>query len=362
MRVSVLVVFRSVFIMVALAAVAVGCYAAYIKLPSIMEELTSTSKAPKTTPGQEVIVEIPKGASLSQVGTLLESKGVISSRLVFKLVAAIRGEQRMIQAGEYSLKTGSDAGVVLDQLISGKTLLRKITIPEGYNIFQIADLFEVNGIMSRDQFLAAARDKKLINELGVEGVSLEGYLFPDTYFVTSSEMSDGRKLIRRMVQRFREVYDNNVAALAKQYGWKMDRVVTLASLIEKEATSREHALVSAVFHNRIRKRMRLQSDPTVIYGIKPMGAKITSADLRKDHPYNTYVHFGLPPGPIANPGKASLLAAMNPADVNYLYFVATNDGKHHFSPDLKEHNRAVNRYQRGKPDPQPSRSQRARSR
>jgi len=149
-----------------------------------------------------------------------------------------------------------------------------------------------------------------------------------------------------MVQRFLEVYDKYARSTAEASGWSMLQVVTMASLIEKEARADEHALVSAVFHNRLKLNMRLQSDPTVIYGIKPMGAKITRADLDRKQPYNTYQVSGLPPGPIANPGKASITAAVKPADVDFLYFVAKNDGTHQFSSNLKDHNRWVNLYQR----------------
>ena len=149
-----------------------------------------------------------------------------------------------------------------------------------------------------------------------------------------------------MIKRFKELYDRNVRATAEKHGWSQYQVVTLASLIEKEARPSERRLVSAVFHNRLRKNMKLQSDPTVIYGIKAMGSKITREDLNRKHPYNTYVNAGLPPGPIANPGKESLIAAVQPEDKPYLYFVAKNDGTHHFSSTLREHNVAVNKYQR----------------
>ncbi len=329
-----------------LTGLGVTGYWAYSRLPGILNELVLQRAKEVTPAGEEVIVTIPKGASLSQVGTILQAKGIISSRLLFKLVAMIRGEQRKIKAGDYALKTGSDAGDVLDQLISGKTLVISLTVPEGYNMFQVADLFQHAGIMPRNDFLHVARDPVFLKELGVEGTSVEGYLFPDTYFLRPSEMSDGKLIIRKMVQRFHEVYDKYARAKAEEKGWTTLQVVTLASLIEKEAKPSEHALVSAVFHNRLRHNMRLQSDPTVIYGIKPMGSKITREDLNRKQPYNTYQILGLPPGPIANPGKESLIGAVNPADVDYLYFVAKNDGSHQFSSSLQEHNRWVNLYQR----------------
>jgi UPF0755 protein len=346
MRISVLGIFKTVILALLLVGLGIGGYWAYNRIPTVLEKLIGKPEPAAVSPGREVVVAIPKGASLSQVATILEEKGVISSRLIFKLVAMIRGEQRKIQAGDYELRTGSDAGVVLDQLISGKTLIFPFTCPEGYNIFQVAELFEQTGKMSREEFLKTVQDKEFIKELGVDSDSLEGYLFPDTYFLRSSEKKDGKLLIRKMVKRFQEVYDKNVRPTAEEYGWTEHEVLTLASLIEKEAKGSEHPLVSAVFHNRLRKGMRLQSDPTVIYGIKPMGSPITKADLNNKHTYNTYQNSGLPPGPIANPGRASLIAAVKPADVDYLYFVAKNDGTHQFSSSLQEHNRWVNLYQR----------------
>jgi UPF0755 protein len=350
MRVSIVSVFKSVCVLVALAGLAVGGYLLHSYLPKMLEEATSGRKIAPVPAGEEVIVSVPKGASLSQVAASLHEKGIISNRLVFKIVALIRGEQGKIKAGDYALKTGSDAGEVLDLLISGKTLMFSITVPEGYNIFQIADLFDKRGIMERQRFLDMARNPGLLKDLGVEGSSLEGYLFPDTYLFRPSEKQSGEKIVRAMVKRFWEVYDQDVRPTADRYGWTPFQVVTLASLIEKETRVAEHGLVSAVFHNRLKKNMRLQSDPTVIYGIKAMGSRITRADLNRDHPYNTYVHAGLPPGPIANPGKASLVAAVGPEDKPYLYFVARNDGTHYFSTTLREHNNAVNMYQRNQTD------------
>ena len=346
MRSPIVSAIKIVIVISILAAVGVAGYVAYSRLPAILNELVAPPGKPTAPSGEEVIVTIPKGASLSQVGTVLQDKGVVSSRLLFKLVAMIRGEQRKIKAGDYALKTGSDAGDVLDQLISGKTLMISLTVPEGFDMFQVADLFNQAGIMSREDFLTAAKDPVFLKELNVDADSLEGYLFPDTYFMRPSEKGDGKLIIRKMVQRFHEVYDKYARQIAEENGWKTLQVVTMASLIEKEARASEHSLVSAVFHNRLRNKMRLQSDPTVIYGIKPMGSKITRDDLNRQQPYNTYQNTGLPPGPIANPGKESLIGAVKPADVDYLYFVAKNDGSHQFSSNLQEHNRWVNLYQR----------------
>lgn len=346
MRHSIWIIFKSVLGLTLLAVITLAAYTGYKRIPEILKDFSGSSQTEKTKPGQEVVVTIPKGASLSQVAGILQDKGIISSRFVFRAVAFIRGEQRKIKAGDYDLKTGSDAGDVLDLLISGKTLMFSITIPEGYDLLQISELVGQAGIMPKEEFLVLCKDRNFIKELKVEAPTLEGYVFPDTYFFRPSEKGEGKVVLRRMVQRFQNIYDKNVKAVAEANSWTQHQVVTLASLIEKEARSHEHNLVSAVFHNRLKQNMKLQSDPTVIYGIKPMGSKITREDLNRKHPYNTYQNVGLPPGPIASPGKESLLAATQPAEVDYLYFVAKNDGRHQFSSNLKEHNKWVNVYQR----------------
>jgi UPF0755 protein len=339
-------IFKGIIVAATLAGLVIGSYVIYSKLPGMLNQLVDQSPSGAAAAGQEVIVTVPKGATLSQVAGILQEKQVVSSRFVFRAVAWLRGEQRNIKAGDYALKTGSDAGDVLDQLISGKTLMFSITIPEGYNLFQVADLVRQLGVMSQEDFINMCQDPEFLKELGVEGSSLEGYLFPDTYFFRPSEKGDAKLIVRRMVQRFYQIYDKYVRAAAVENGWTTAQVVTLASLIEKEARPSEHSLVSAVFHNRLRKNMRLQSDPTAIYRIKRMGEKITRMDLDRKHAYNTYQISGLPPGPIANPGKESLVAAVNPAPVDYLYFVSRNDGSHQFSNSLKDHNQWVNQYQR----------------
>jgi UPF0755 protein len=344
MRLSIVSLIKSILVLVFLGCIAIGGYLAYSKLPSMLNEINAKSEP--VAPGKEVIVTIPKGASLSQVGAVLQEQGIVSSRFVFKIVAFLRGEQRKIKAGDYALKTGSDAGDVLDLLTSGKTLMFTITVPEGYDMFQVAELFHQNGITDRKDFLKLAQDKAFLKELGISADSIEGYLFPDTYYFRYSEKNDPKLIMTKMVQHFQNIYDKNVKPIAEQNGLPASRVVTLASLVEKEARALEHRLVSSVFHNRLRQNMKLQTDPTVIYGIKPMGSKITYEDLNRKHPYNTYQNKGLPPGPICNPGKESLVAAVNPAESDYLYFVAKNDGTHEFSTDLKEHNKNVDKFQR----------------
>jgi UPF0755 protein len=346
MKTATWTVIKSVALATCLVIAVIGGYSLVSKLPGIINDFSVHSSTETVKPTRDVLVTIPKGASLSQVASILYQEEVISNQLLFKLVAWLRGEQRNVKAGDYGLKTGMDPGDVMDLLISGKTLVLNFTVPEGYNIYQVADLFQQTGVMSRESFLNLAQDKSFIKELGVDGLSLEGYLFPDTYSYRPSEKGDGKAIVRRMVQRFKDVYDKQVGTIAETNGWTTLQVVTLASLIEKEAKESEHTMVSAVFHNRLKNNMKLQSDPTVIYGLKPMGAKITRADLDRKQPYNTYQYLGLPPGPIANPGKASLIASVKPAEVDYLYFVSKNDGSHQFSSTLQEHNRWVLMYQK----------------
>ncbi len=193
--------------------------------------------------------------------------------------------------------------------------------------------------------MKVVEDPTLMAEFGIEGESLEGYLFPDTY--QFAKRTPPHEIVRRMVTQFQTVYDESFRKRAAQLGMTLREVVTLASIIEKETgNASERGLISAVFHNRLKKKMRLQSDPTVIFALTDFNGNLTKKDLSAPSPYNTYRFIGLPPGPIANPGKESLYAALYPANVDYLYFVSKNDGTHFFSKNLREHNGAVNKYQR----------------
>lgn len=289
---------------------------------------------------------VPRGASFGIVARGLERAGLIRSADNFIFVAGLIGAHKRIQAGEYELSPSMTPRQILSALVRGRVRYHSVTIPEGYNIKEIASTLEKRGLVDREEFLARTHDRELIGRLGLEGESLEGYLFPDTYLFTKGMTVE--EIIVKMVDRFKEVYNTEFREKAQAMGLTMKEVVTLASIIEKE-TSRpeERAMVSSVFHNRLRKGIPLQSDPTVIYGIEDFDGNLTKQHLLTRTPYNTYLNPGLPPTPIANPGKESIYAALHPSMEDYLYFVSRNDGTHHFSRSLEEHNRAVNIYQKG---------------
>ncbi|MEW6324864.1 MAG: endolytic transglycosylase MltG [Nitrospirota bacterium] len=293
---------------------------------------------------RDVVVEVPDGAALAAVARQLAGAGVVSHPRYFTLLGQLLNADRAIQAGDYAFNTGMRPLEVLGRLTSGSVIQIAVTIPEGFTAREIAAHLEAQELMPAEGFLAAAHDPALIKELGLTAPSAEGYLFPSTYYITRRTTPE--ELARRMVQEFRNA--------TREWDWTGNgrptltphQVVTLASIIEKETSlDEERPLVAAVFYNRLRRRMPLQSDPTVIYGLAGFDGNLRKADLSKKTPYNTYVIYGLPPGPIANPGAASLTAALHPSPVDYLYFVSKNDGSHVFSSTLADHQRAVARYQ-----------------
>lgn len=290
------------------------------------------------------IINIQKGASFRVIASDLETAGVVKDADSLILAARILGAYTRVKAGEYEFTTDMTAMEVLEYLLKGKVKKYLVTIPEGYNIREIAAVLKDAGLVEEAVFFARATDAGLAASLGLEGRTLEGYLFPDTYEFTKGMSADD--IIKRMSDKFKAVYsdfENDV----KKSGMTMKKAVTLASIIEKETGAEtERDLISSVFHNRLRKGIRLQSDPTVIYSISGFDGNITKRHLSAKTPYNTYVINGLPPGPIANPGRESLRAALNPARTDYLYFVSKNDGTHFFSKSLKEHNKAVHLYQK----------------
>ncbi|MBI4949766.1 MAG: endolytic transglycosylase MltG [Deltaproteobacteria bacterium] len=291
------------------------------------------------------LVYVQKGASFRVVASNLEKAGVVKDSDSLVWAASLLGAYKKIKAGEYEFMATMTPMEVLEILIKGKVKRHLVTIPEGYNIREVALVLSEAGLVDPDDFVKHATDGKLVASLGLEGDTLEGYLFPDTYEFTRGMGADD--LIRKMSEKFKAVYFPEFSEQAKRNGLSMRKVITLASIIEKETGApEERTLISAVFRNRLKKGIKLQSDPTVIYGIKGFDGNLTRAHLVTKTPYNTYAIYGLPPGPIANPGKESISAALNPASEDYLYFVSRNDGTHFFSKNLKEHNKAVNRFQR----------------
>jgi UPF0755 protein len=294
------------------------------------------------------IIFIRRGTPLKKVSEVLEQERIIKNRYFFVFLATLLGKKASIKAGEYEFHTPMLPLEVLSALAKGQVKRHLVTIPEGFTLSQIAQLLENSNLVEKKGFLQKTSSPPFINALGLSqlaGPTLEGYLFPDTYHLLR-EM-DPEEVIRMMVYQFRKVLGPDFARWASELGISEREVVILASIIEKETSlSEEKPLISAVFHNRLKKKIPLQSDPTVIYGIKNFNGNLTKEDLMRPTPYNTYVIAGLPPTPICNPGKDSLLAAVHPAPVSYLYFVSKNDGSHYFSSDIEEHNRAVWKYQK----------------
>ena len=292
-----------------------------------------------------VTFNVQKGAGFRVVASNLEDAGVIRDSESFIFAASLLGAYKKIKAGEYELNGSMTPMEVLDALVKGRVKRHLVTIPEGYNMREIASALEREGLADEKEFLSKYDDNAFVRSLGVEGPALEGYLFPDTYAFTKGMTVD--EIITKMVDRFKSVYSSEFEAEAREKGMGMRKLVTVASIIEKETSDpAERGLVSAVFHNRLKKGIKLQSDPTVIYGVKDFDGDIRKKHLMAKSPYNTYVIYGLPPGPIASPGRASLKAALNPDKSDALYFVSRNDGTHYFSNKLSAHNRAVDRYQR----------------
>ena len=295
----------------------------------------------------EQFVELAPGSSPRAIGDKLVQSGVVSDPLTFRLALWRSGVARQLKAGEYRFDAPLSALEVVTKIARGDVYLRTITFPEGLTIDDMAALFEARGFGPAAAFKAAASDRDLIADLDPRARTLEGYLFPETYALP--RRASANELVHMMVRRFRQVFAPLEEA-ARAEGRSVRDVVTLASLVEKETGKpEERPVVAAVYMNRLRIGMGLQCDPTVIYGLRLAGrysGNLTRDNLAWDSPYNTYRHAGLPPGPIAAPGRSALEAAVHPAQVDYLYFVSRNDGSHAFATTLEEHNRNVFQFQK----------------
>ena len=293
---------------------------------------------------QNVIINVRPGQTLRTTADILQQTSLIKSRLKFILIARIKGLDKHLKAGEYLLSATMTPRQIFEIMVKGAVNLHRLTVPEGYSISQIAVLVENADFGSRIDFIEMATDTVLTQKNGIEAVSFEGYLFPDTYFFPREVGME--QIISAMVNRFRSVFSTEWAERAKELGFTVDQIVTLASIIEKETGAAfERPIISSVFHNRFKKKMRLESDPTVIYGIKNFDGNLTRKHLSTHTSYNTYKIRGLPAGPIANPGRASLEAALYPERTVFIFFVSKKDNTHYFSTNLKEHNQAVRKYQ-----------------
>lgn len=291
------------------------------------------------------VVVISEGSTFHHVASLLEREQLIKSRSAFVLLGKAQEADRKIHPGEYELNAAMPPADILAKLLAGRVVLHSVTIPEGYTISQIADVLVQQQITDGAEFVRLAKDKSFIKILGISAVSLEGYLYPDTYrFPRPTAVKD---VIKTMVDQLGQVMTAEWQARAKELHLTVHEVLTLASVIEKETgAGDERPRISSVFHNRLKKKIPLQSDPTVIYGLPNFDGNLHKKDLSHPTPYNTYRWAGLPPGPIASPGAQSIRAALYPASSSDLYFVSKNDGTHQFSATLVEHNKAVEKYQK----------------
>ncbi len=308
--------------------------------------------SPPSGPFMTKTIMIKKGSPLRKVSIRLEEERIIRDANFFMGMTILLGKKKEIKAGEYEFHSSMHPWQVLNLLATGQTKYHLVTIAEGLTLSQVAQLLEDLDIVEKKTFLEKASSPALLLSLGLpysvasKPVStLEGYLFPSTYHLMR-EMNP-EEIIQIMVHQFQKVFNQKLIQRASQLGLSQREAVILASIIEKEASlPEEKPIVSAVFHNRLKKKMPLQSDPTVIYGIKNFNGNLTRADLERPSPYNTYLINGLPPTPICNPGKDAILAALYPSPVSHLYFVSRNDGSHHFSSTIEEHHRAVWKYQK----------------
>lgn len=310
---------------------------------------------------REVVLEIPQGMTLRQLAEELETLGVIDDAEVWSLYMRLRGLDRSLRQGKvrFPLPVTPEAAARHATTGLGRIKVR-VLIPEGFSRFEIAQRLEEYGVCSAVDFLAASEDSSLLASYGVEGDDAEGYLFPDTY--EFDDQTKPRRVVERMlanwIRRYEEIQKEHAKDLAKLKGWSTHDIITLASIVEKEAAvPSERARIAGVFWNRLRSkrflpRRRLQADPTVQYGCLAVpeaaescahyDGRITRAMLEDpDNPYNTYRHSGLPPGPISNPGKAAIVAVVKPEEHDYFYFVAEGEGRHHFSTTLRQHNNAI---------------------
>ncbi len=299
--------------------------------------------APPALPANAEI-RVEPGDSLAMVARKLHDQKLILNEKLFTLWARFAGLEKKIHRGLYRFDASLPAREILDRMALGKGVFQIITIPEGLTVKEIAEMLGKMQIADREKFLAEAANLNLLHSLDRNLDGIEGYLFPDTYYFTPS--TPEKEIVMVMAEQFRKTVKPLLVRSNDGVHLSPHEIITLASVVEKETgVEAERPLVSAVFHNRLKRQMPLQSDPTVIYGLKNFDGNLTRKDLRDPSPYNTYRITGLPPGPICNPGLSSIRAALHPADVPYLYFVSKNDGTHLFSESLAEHNRAVKTYQ-----------------
>jgi len=289
-------------------------------------------------------IHIPDGSSFNKGLRILQDNGIIEGKFGLLILAKMTGTDTQLKPGYYSLSASMSPLQIFDDLIQGRTIQYSITIPEGSSLNDIKKIFLDDELMDEESW-KLVQNEAFLDLLGINAPSLEGYIFPDTYKFPKG--MDAKIVFKIMVRKLRDVFDESLKVRMLELEMSENEVLTLASIIEKEAIfDRERPIISAVFHNRLKKNMRLQADPTVLYGVKTKRKRILYRDLRRKTPYNTYKIKGLPPGPIASPGEKSIRAALYPAAADYLFFVSRNNGTHQFSSTNEEHWKAVVQYQR----------------
>lgn len=316
----------------------IGCFAAlavvfYLSPPASSTEIVSVTVAP--------------GTSSQAIAKHLATKKLIRSPLAFRFVVRHRGVSHQLRAGTYQLRRNMPLTHILDELQNGQVELQTFTVPEGVTAPDIAELWEAAGFGTAKAFSDAMNEPSLFKRYDIQADTLEGYLFPNTYKFAKGTTAE--TVVNMMLAEFDKRWDQTLSEETRELELTRHELITLASIIEKEAgIESECARIGSVFHNRLKRNWRLQADPTVLYALGNPKRLLTRADLKVESPYNTYLHKGLPPGPIANPGMASILGAIRPEKTNYLYFVAIRNGQHHFSKTLAEHNRTIRQIKRGK--------------
>lgn len=303
--------------------------------------------SPMRSGAPEIVIEIHRSDTHASILKLLTGQGVIDAPGMFNWLGRITRQWRRVKAGEYKLSASMSPLQIFGTITSGISIIHPITVREGENMYEVADDVESRGLATKDEFVSLCKDRDFITLLGLDLhiKTLEGFLFPDTYHFNKTMTAED--MVRQMVRHANQMWSPQDQAAAEALGMDRYQVITLASIIEKETGAPdERPMISSVFHNRLKKHMKLQSDPTTIYGMwERFAGKIHRSDLQEANPYNTYSVNGLPAGPISNPGRLAITAALNPATSDYLFFVSHNDGTHQFSRSLAEHNLAVRKFQ-----------------
>jgi UPF0755 protein len=285
-------------------------------------------------------VKVTAGMNAASVARLLAAERIVADADKFYLLCRLRKADQRLKAGEYAFLPLSTPGQILDQIVSGRAIIERVTLPEGSTVYDVARVLQEKGLASEKEVLRLVVDGEFIKSNGIAASSLEGYLFPETYFFQRTQSDDA--MLKMMLRQFRRHLPEGWEGRAAELGLSLHEIVIMASMVEKEAkVDFERPIIAGVFYNRLKEKMPLQSDPTAVYDMADFSGPITTTQLRRQSPYNTYQNRGLPVGPICSPGAKSLKAAFYPEKVPYLYFVSNHDGTHQFSQTLVEHNQAV---------------------